>query len=112
LLIAAAGLALSLTWHDNLWLCVIALCIANAGLLSVPPVFWGMPTAVLGPSSAASGIAWISAIGNIGGFFGPYLVGQLKQSSGGFALPVSCLIVCLLLGASLTLLLPKRLVND
>lgn len=111
LLIAAAGLALSLVWRDNLWLTVIALCIANAGLLSMPPVFWGMPTAVLGPSTAASGIAWISAIGNIGGFFGPYVVGILKQSSGGFALPVSCMIACLFAGLCLTLLLPKQLVN-
>ncbi|WP_112171189.1 MFS transporter [Paraburkholderia unamae] len=111
LLIAAAGLALSLVWRDNLWLTVMALCIANAGLLSMPPVFWGMPTAVLGPSTAASGIAWISAIGNIGGFFGPYVVGILKQSSGGFALPVSCMIACLLSGLCLTLLLPKHLVN-
>ncbi|MDA0569450.1 MFS transporter [Burkholderia gladioli] len=108
---AAAGLALSLLWHDNLWLSVLALCIANAGLLSIPPVFWGMPTAVLGPASIASGIAWISAIGNIGGFFGPYVVGQLKQSSGGFALPVFCIIACLLLGLVLTLLLPKHLVD-
>ncbi|WP_322068200.1 MFS transporter [Paraburkholderia bannensis] len=111
LLTAAAGLALSLLWRDSLWLTVVALCIANAGLLSMPPVFWGMPTAVLGPGTAASGIAWISAIGNIGGFFGPYVVGVLKQSSGGFALPVSCMIACLLLGLILTVLLPKHLVN-
>ncbi len=110
-LLAAAGLMLALVWHGNLWLTVLALCIANAGLLSVPPVFWGMPTAVLGPSNAASGIAWISAIGNIGGFFGPYVVGVLKQSSGSFALPVSCMIVCLLAGLGLTLVLPKHIVN-
>ncbi|AMV44301.1 MFS transporter [Paraburkholderia caribensis] len=110
-LLAATGLTLALVWHGNLWLTVIALCIANAGLLSIPPVFWGMPTAVLGPTNAASGIAWISAIGNIGGFFGPYVVGLLKQSSGSFALPVSCMIVCLILGLCLTLLLPKHIVN-
>lgn len=111
LLLASTGLSLALMWQGNLWLTVLALCIANAGLLSVPPVFWGMPTALLGPSNAASGIAWISAIGNIGGFIGPYMVGVLKQSSGGFALPVACLIGCLLLGMLLTMLLPKKLVN-
>lgn len=110
-LLAATGLTLALVWHGNLWLTVIALCIANAGLLSVPPVFWGMPTALLGPSNAASGIAWISAIGNIGGFFGPYVVGVLKQSSGSFVLPVSCMIVCLLAGLCLTLTLPRHIVN-
>ncbi|NUY01442.1 MFS transporter [Paraburkholderia youngii] len=111
LLVAAAGLGFALLWHDDLWLTVAALCVANAGLLSVPPVFWGMPSAVLGPGTAASGIAWISAIGNIGAFFGPYVVGLLRQSSGSFALPVSCMIACLLVGFCLTLMLPKHIVN-
>lgn len=110
-LMAAAGLTLALVWHGTLWLSIAALCIANAGLLSIPPIFWGMPTAVLPPDNAASGIAWISAIGNIGGFFGPYVVGLLKQSSGSFASAIYCIIACLLFGLILTLLLPKHLVN-
>ncbi|MBN3827529.1 MFS transporter [Burkholderia sp. Ac-20384] len=111
-LMAAAGLILALIWHGTFWLSIAALCIANAGLLSIPPIFWGMPTAVLGPRNAASGIAWISAIGNIGGFFGPYVVGLLRQSSGSFVLPIYCIIACLLLGLILTLSLPKHLVNN
>jgi len=111
LLTAAAGLTLSIVWRDNLWLGVLALCIANAGLLSVPPLFWNMPTAVLGTSAAAVGIAWISSFGNLGGFFGPYVVGYLKQVSGGLSIPIVLMIGCLLLGCVLTLLLPGKLVN-
>ncbi|WP_175769582.1 MFS transporter [Burkholderia cenocepacia] len=110
-LMAAAGLTFALVWHGTLWLSIAALCIANAGLLSIPPIFWSMATAVLSPRNAASGIAWISAIGNIGGFFGPYVVGLLKQSSGSFVPAIYCIIACLLFGLVLTLLLPKHLVN-
>ncbi|MBN3727101.1 MFS transporter [Burkholderia sp. Ac-20379] len=111
LFVAALGLALAALLHRHLWLSVAGLCIANACLLSVPPVFWSMPITVLGPASAANGIAWISAIGNLGGFFGPYTVGHLKQSSGSLLAPVVTMIGCLLLGVVLTLLLPKRLVD-
>jgi MFS family permease len=111
LLMGAVGLSLSVLWHDNLWLGMIALCIANAGLLSFPPLFWSMPTAVLGQAAAAVGIAWISAFGNLGGFFGPYVVGFLKQASGGMTLPIFSMVGCLALGIVLTMLLPKRLVN-
>ncbi len=111
LLMGAVGLSLSVLWHDNLWLGMIALCIANAGLLSFPPLFWSMPTAVLGQAAAAVGIAWISAFGNLGGFFGPYVVGFLKQASGGMTLPIFSMVGCLVLGIVLTMLLPKRLVN-
>ncbi|WP_246795991.1 MFS transporter [Burkholderia perseverans] len=111
LFVAALGLALAAALHQHLWLSVMGLCIANACLLSVPPVFWSMPITVLGPASAANGIAWISAIGNLGGFFGPYTVGHLKQSSGSLLAPVMTMIGCLLLGVVLTMLLPKRLVD-
>lgn len=107
----ALGLALSALLHQHLYLSVMGMCIANACLLSMPPVFWSMPTAVLNRASAATGIAWISAIGNLGGFFGPYMVGHLKQCSGGLLLPVITMIGCLLTGMLLTLLLPRRLVN-
>lgn len=111
LLMGAVGLSLSVLWHDNLWLGVLALCIANAGMLSFPPLFWSMPTAVLGTAAAAIGIAWISAFGNLAGFFGPYVVGYLKQSSGGMTLPIFSMVGCLVAGLVLTLMLPKRLVN-
>ncbi len=36
LLMGATGLGLSAVWHDQLWLGMFALCIANAGLISFP----------------------------------------------------------------------------
>jgi len=52
--------------------------IAAAGIFTALPVFWTLPTALLTGAAAAGGIALINAIGNIGGFIGPYLVGWLQ----------------------------------
>lgn len=111
LLMGATGLGLSVVWHDQLWLGMFALCIANAGLISFPPLFWSMPTAALGTASVSMGIAVISSFGNLGGFFGPYAVGYLKQMSGSLAAPLFVMVGCLLLGIVLTMLLPARLVE-
>jgi ACS family tartrate transporter-like MFS transporter len=47
--------------------------------------FWCLPTKFLKGTSAAAGIALISAIGSSGGFFGPSIIGFLKQRTGGDA---------------------------
>jgi MFS transporter, ACS family, tartrate transporter len=47
--------------------------------------FWCLPTKFLKGTSAAAGIALISAIGSSGGFFGSSIVGFLKQKTGGDA---------------------------
>jgi ACS family tartrate transporter-like MFS transporter len=46
--------------------------------------YWAMPTAILSGAAAAPGIALVNSIGNLGGFFGPYLIGKLKSETGGF----------------------------
>jgi ACS family tartrate transporter-like MFS transporter len=43
--------------------------------------FWCLPTKLLHGTSAAAGIALISAIGSSGGFFGPSITGFLKHST-------------------------------
>jgi MFS transporter, ACS family, tartrate transporter len=44
-----------------------------------------MPSMILTGTAAASGIAWINGIGNLGGFFGPTAVGWIKNLTGSFA---------------------------
>lgn len=46
--------------------------------------FWAMPTDILPPALAATGIAFINSLGNTGGLFGPYLIGLLRTSTGEF----------------------------
>ena len=45
--------------------------IAAIGFYGTKGPFWSMPPMILTGTAAASGIAWINSIGNLGGFFGP-----------------------------------------
>ena len=44
--------------------------------------FWSLPGEYLTGIGAASGIALINSVGDIGGFFGPYLLGVIVRRSG------------------------------
>ncbi len=70
LALAAAGLAVSALNVSPL-IAIIALCVAAAGLIVAQPIFWTLPTALLGGAGAAGGIALINSIGNMGGFLAP-----------------------------------------
>jgi nitrate/nitrite transporter NarK len=56
---------------------MIGLCIAQAGMMSMLPVFWTLPGVFLSGVAAAGGIALINSVANIGGFFGASILGQL-----------------------------------
>jgi MFS family permease len=77
-LASAAGFALSALLADP-YLALAALVLAFAGLKSTMGPFWAMVTSSLGGTAAAGGIALINSVGNLGGFFGPYLVGLIKD---------------------------------
>lgn len=63
------------------------------------PVFWSIPSSVLGKASAAIGIAAISALANIAGMIGPVVIGWSKSLTGHFSGGVVLLAVFLVLGA-------------
>jgi nitrate/nitrite transporter NarK len=69
---AAAGIALS-TLGNHIGPVLVAFCIATVGFVVVQPLFWTLPTAYLSGTAAASGIAMIGALGNLGGFIAPTL---------------------------------------
>jgi ACS family tartrate transporter-like MFS transporter len=77
---------------------VALLSITVLGVFSMMGPFWAMPTALLGPVAAAAGIAFINSVGNLGGFFGPYIIGLLRTSTGEFR--GGLLLVAATLGAS------------
>ncbi|WP_295538305.1 MFS transporter [uncultured Pseudacidovorax sp.] len=59
-----------------------AVTLAAFGIFSALPVFWTFPTAILSGVAAAAGIAWINAIGNLGGYIGPTIFGMLRDRMG------------------------------
>ncbi|AOA06301.1 MFS transporter [Pseudomonas sp. TMW 2.1634] len=70
LALAAVGMIGS-TLSGSLPLVIVAFCVAAAGFITVQPLFWTLPTRFLGGAAAASGIAVIGALGNLGGFLAP-----------------------------------------
>jgi ACS family tartrate transporter-like MFS transporter len=82
--LAAAGLLLAVTFQENVPLLVLSFTLSQMGQRSVMSVFWAIPPMLLGGTAAAAGIGLINAIGNLGGFFGPSIMGTLRESTGGY----------------------------
>jgi MFS transporter, ACS family, tartrate transporter len=82
---AAIGLFLAVAFRNQLYLLVLAFAICQVGQRSVMSVFWTIPPMLLSGSAAAAGIALINAIGNLGGFFGPTVMGTLRDATGGYS---------------------------
>jgi ACS family tartrate transporter-like MFS transporter len=61
---------------------IFALTLIPAGSVFFLPPFWCLPAKFLKGGSSAVGIALISSVGTTGGFFGPSIVGLLKDLSG------------------------------
>jgi ACS family tartrate transporter-like MFS transporter len=84
-ILAFSGLAASAFLAGYPTLSVVAITAGAVGNLAILPVFWTMPAAILSGTAAAGGIALINALGNVGGFAGPYVVGWIKDATGSFA---------------------------
>ena len=84
MVIAAAGLAAAAKLGTSS-AALIALSFAAIGLYAQPISFWALPPMLLSASAAAGGIAFINALGNLGGFVGPYLVGWTQSVTGDYS---------------------------
>jgi MFS transporter, ACS family, tartrate transporter len=100
--IGAAGLLLSIT-ADTPVFALISLTIAAAGILGALGPFWALPTAYIRGVYAAGGIAMVNAVGNLGGFLGPYIVGLLRHMTQDFKGGMITLSGLLLISGLLTL---------
>ena len=96
-------------FSDHLPLLVLSFTLSQVGQRSVMSVFWAIPPIVLAGSGAAAGIALINAVGNLGGFVGPWVMGWLRDRTGGYAGGLCALAAALVIAAGLvlTLRLPR-----
>src|SRR5262249_37503544 len=81
-LLGAAGLGLGVVWSGDTLLAMAALTLATMGILTTLPLFWSLPTAILGGTAKAAGIGLISSVGNLAGFLSPFLIGWIKDRTG------------------------------
>ena len=76
---------LAVTRTGSTALLIAALSLCAFGVLGWLGPFWALPTAFLREQAAAGGIALINSMGAVGGFVGPYLIGDIKERTGEFA---------------------------
>jgi len=62
---------------------IVFLALVLMGANAMLPPFWCLPSMLLTGSAAAAGIALVNSLGNTGGFVGPYVVGFVKEKTGG-----------------------------
>jgi ACS family tartrate transporter-like MFS transporter len=83
-IVSAAGLVMAGAAMGTWW-ALVGMSIAACGFYGSKGPFWAMPPMFLTGPAAAAAIAWINAIGNLGGFFGPWYVGFMKDATGSYA---------------------------
>ncbi|CAO4178477.1 MFS transporter [Methylorubrum populi] len=103
-----AGLALlAASQAGTPFLTIVALSLAALGIFAALPTFWTLPTSLLSGSAAAGGIALINALGSIGGFAGPAMMGWIRDATGRFDHALAAVAAVLLLAGCLVLRLGR-----
>lgn len=101
---AGAACLLMAAYAGSPWLVVAGVGLSISGAQSMTGPFWAMATARLGGVAAAASIAVINSIGNLGGYFGPYIVGAVRSSGGGFRGGFLAIALTLVLAGTLALM--------
>ncbi|MFL6697587.1 MAG: MFS transporter [Vitreoscilla sp.] len=105
--VSAAGLVISVAFHADAMLAMAGLTIAAMGIMSALPIFWSNPTALLGGTAAAMGIAFINSVGNLAGFAIPLIIGVIKDKTHSTDAGLHMLAALMLLGAIVVLVLRR-----
>jgi MFS transporter, ACS family, tartrate transporter len=87
---------------------IIILCVAVTATYIVKGPFWALSTEWMSAGVAAAAIAQVNAIGNIGGFFGSYALGAIKDATGSYALGLMPLAGLSAIGCILVLTLGRH----
>ena len=110
-LLGALGLAGSVI-SGSLLPALAGLTLALVGVTAARAVFWTIPTRFLTGVAAAGGLAFINMIGTMGGFVGPYMMGEMRQLTGSFQsgllVMAGIMVVATLLAASLKLVVTRE----
>jgi MFS transporter, ACS family, tartrate transporter len=85
---------------------ILALALIPMGIGSIYGPAWSIPSSLLSNASAAAGLGLVGTIANFGGFFGPYLVGFLKDKTGGYSSSFEVLAGLLVVAGLLAWILP------
>lgn len=106
--LSGASLIASVLTRNHFWLSYALICLAIPGPFAALAPFWAIPTETMPGNVFGPVIGLVNAIGNIGGFAGPYIVGWLAGRYQSTAIPFNVLGAGMLLAAALAFLLPTK----
>lgn len=104
----AVCLSLAVMNKSHVWLSYAFIVGCGTFLQAATGPFWTLPSALFSSGVAGGARGVINALGNLGGFIGPYMVGFLTTSFSQNTALYS-LVVFLLISAALTFSLPSQL---
>jgi MFS family permease len=109
LTLGAVALVLSVVFGSVVALSVLLVSIAMAGALAYDGPFWASSSRAVPVALAGGAMGLINALGNLGGFAGPYLGGFLQDVSGGSFLSTAVVLaVALALGGVIMLTVRRQ----
>jgi MFS transporter, ACS family, tartrate transporter len=90
---------------------LLGITLVIVGLDAVIGPFWSLPSSFLKGPAAAGGIALINTFGTgAGGFIGPYVIGLMREESGGFSSSMAVLAIGLLGTCAIVLVFSRTFV--
>ncbi|HEV2133325.1 MAG TPA: MFS transporter [Terracidiphilus sp.] len=106
ILATGTSVAFAVLAHNYSWIATAFFCAAGLTAQAYMPAFWTLPTTLLGKSAAATAVG-IICLGNLGGFFGPWLFGYLKTVTGSYQIGLFVLAGCMILAGLLATRIPS-----
>jgi len=85
----------------------VLICLAGIGSFAPLGPFWAIPSETLPKRTVGPAMGLINAVGSLGGYFGPLVVGYLVKRTGSFQVAFSVLAIALLTGCALSFLLER-----
>lgn len=104
----ALCLFLSIQFKEQIWISFLFLIGCGVFIQSASSVFWTIPSLLFSADVAAGSRGIINALGNLGGFLGPYAVGYLTTQYNA-SIGIYSLVGSLVLGSLLALTLPNKI---
>lgn len=106
--IAAAGLVFAACNDSSTAMVVAGSSIGMAFAEGMVGPFWAMATSRMAGLSAAAGIAVINSLANLGGYFGPDVIGLFRTANGGFRGGLLAIAVTVAVSGSVALIVGRE----
>jgi len=108
---AAAGLLVAAYAHGPV-IVVAGIGVGLALAESMVGPFWALATSSMAGLSAATGIAVINSLANLGGYFGPDIIGFFRSANGGFRGGLLAISATLVVSGSIALIVGRTVSNQ